>query len=61
MLTRKSKRIKQTMKGFLSGVKNLVHPRDESSSSGNRLSQLLRHIEAEAQSQRIGVCPIRFT
>jgi hypothetical protein len=61
MLTHKSKRIKQTVNGFFSGAKNLVHPRDESSSSRNRRSHLLKHVEAKAQNQRINVCPIRFT
>jgi hypothetical protein len=70
MSSRKSKGVKQTMKGFLSGEKNLVQnlvcPYDEtlftgSSSSMSKQCLLLRHIEVGAESQQIDVHPIRFT
>jgi hypothetical protein len=45
------------VKGFFSGLRKMVHPREDealfarSSSSGSRQSQLLRHVETEGQSQ----------
>jgi hypothetical protein len=49
MSPHKSKRVKQPVKGFLSGARKLVHPNNlfaGSSSSGSRQTQLLSHIES---------------
>jgi hypothetical protein len=57
MSKRQGKGVKQDVKGFLSGVRKMVHPREDetifagSSSSGNRRSQLLRHVGLEGSSQ----------
>jgi hypothetical protein len=58
MSKHQGKGVKQVMKGFLSGVKKMVHPcEDESlfagtSSSGSRQTQLLRHVEPEGSCQQ---------
>jgi hypothetical protein len=58
MSKRQGKGIRQTMKGFLSRARKMVHLREEetffagSSSSGSRRSQLLGHVEAEGLSQQ---------
>jgi hypothetical protein len=46
------------VKGFLSGVRKMVHPREDetffagSSSSRSRQNQLLSHVEPEGSSQQ---------
>jgi hypothetical protein len=57
MSKRQGKGVRQTVKGFLSGVRKMTHPREDetffarSSSSGSRRSQLLSHVEVEGSSQ----------
>jgi hypothetical protein len=51
MFKHPGKGVKQVVKGFLSGVRKMVHPHVNKalfvgSSSGRRWSQLLRHVEA---------------
>jgi hypothetical protein len=65
------KGVKQVMKGFLSGARKMVHPREDkaifvgSPFRGRRRSQLLRHVEEEGLSQQRRVvreiCNIIFT
>jgi hypothetical protein len=56
MSKRQGKGVKYTVKGFLSGVSKMAHPRESktffagSSSSSSRQSQLLDHVEAEGSS-----------
>jgi hypothetical protein len=58
MSKRQGKGVRQVVKGFLSGARKMVRPREdetffaESFSSGSRRSQLLSHIEAEGSSQQ---------
>jgi hypothetical protein len=58
MSKRQGKGVRQTVKGFLSGARNMSHSREDetffagSSSSGSRRSQLLSHVEAEGSSQQ---------
>jgi hypothetical protein len=57
MSKRQGKGVGQTVKGFLSGARKMVHPHEDetffagSSSSRRRLSQLLSHVEVEGSSQ----------
>jgi hypothetical protein len=57
MSKRQGKGVGQTVKGFLSGARKMVRPREDetffagSSSSRRRLSQLLSHVEVEGSSQ----------
>jgi hypothetical protein len=51
------KGVRQTVNGFLSGARKVVHPREDDtffagSSSGSRRSQLLSHVEAKDSSQQ---------
>jgi hypothetical protein len=58
MSKRQGKGVRQTVKGFLSGVRKMFRPREDepffagSSSSGSRRSQLLSHVNAEGSSQQ---------
>jgi hypothetical protein len=58
MSKRQGKGAKQAVKGFLSGARKMVRPREDealfagSSSSGSRRSQLMRHVEAEGPRQQ---------
>jgi hypothetical protein len=57
MSKHKGKEVKWTVKGFLSGVRKMVRPREDeaifagSSSRGSRRSQLSGHVEAKGSSQ----------
>jgi hypothetical protein len=57
MSKHKGKEVKWTVKGFLSGVRKMVRPREDeaifagSSSRGSRQSQLSGHVEAKGSSQ----------
>jgi hypothetical protein len=55
MPKRQCKGVKQAMKGFLSGARQMNHTCEDeaifASSCGSRRSQLLRHVEAEGSSQ----------
>jgi hypothetical protein len=58
MSKRQGKGVRQTVKGFLSGVKKMARPREDetffagSSSSRSRRSLLMSHIEPEGSSQQ---------
>jgi hypothetical protein len=58
MSKRQGKGVKHAMKGFLSGARKMVHPREDealfvgNSSNRSRWSQRLRHVEPEGSSQQ---------
>jgi hypothetical protein len=58
MSKRQGKGVRRTVKGFLSGARKMVCPREDetffagSSSSESKWSQLLSHVEAEGSSQQ---------
>jgi hypothetical protein len=58
MSKHQGKGVKHALKGFLSGARKMVRPREDEalfagrSSSESRWSQLLRHVEAEGLNQQ---------